>query len=154
ARSRFARRAPRRHRASGARRRRSFGHRRRAFARHQHAGGAVMRAALVLRAFAVLGVSVLASCAGAVESSKLEDGARRTVPVPICLKPLPRHGTSGVMATLKPEDYWTTLLPGYDASAQTVDRTSADCSGRQLLGGPELLQVEGPRTGPVKVAEG
>ena len=105
-------------------------------------------------AVGVLGLVALASCAGAVESSKLEDGARRTVPVPICLKPLPRHGASGVMATLKPEDYWTTLLPSFDASAGTVDRTSTDCSGRQLLGGPELLQVEGPRTGPVKVGEG
>ena len=104
-------------------------------------------------ALAALGVLVLASCAGAVESSKLEDGARRTVPVPICLKPLPRHGASGVLATLKPEDYWSTLLPSFDPSASTVDRTSADCSGRQLLGGPELLQVEGPRTGPVKVGE-
>jgi hypothetical protein len=105
-------------------------------------------------ALAVGGALLLASCAGAVESSKLEDGARRTVPVPICLKPLPRHGSIGVMATLKPEDYWSTLLPSFDASAGTVDRTSADCSGRQLLGGPELLQVEGPRTGPVKVGEG
>ncbi|HMI87892.1 MAG TPA: hypothetical protein VK550_27605 [Polyangiaceae bacterium] len=105
-------------------------------------------------ALAALGLATLVSCAGAVESSKLEDGARRTVPVPICLKPLPRHGASGIMATLKPEDYWSTLLPSFDPSAGTVDRTSADCSGRQLLGGPELLQVEGPRTGPVKVAEG
>jgi hypothetical protein len=104
--------------------------------------------------FAVLAAATLASCAGAVESSKLEDGARRTVPVPICLKPLPRHGASGVVATLKPEDYWATLLPSFDPSAGTVDRTSADCSGRLLLGGPELLQVEGPRTGPVKVGEG
>jgi hypothetical protein len=103
---------------------------------------------------AVLGVAALTSCAGAVESSKLEDGARRTVPVPICLKPLPRHGASGVMATLKPEDYWATLLPSFDPSAGTVDRSSVDCSGRQLLGGPELLQVEGPRTGTVKVGEG
>jgi hypothetical protein len=76
------------------------------------------------------------------------------VPVPICLKPLPRHGNVGVMATLKPEDYWATLLPSFDASASTVDRTAADCSGRQLLGGPELLQVEGPRTGAIKIGEG
>jgi hypothetical protein len=103
---------------------------------------------------AALGVAAVAGCAGAVESSKVEDGARRSVPVPICLKPLPRHGASGVMATLKPEDYWSTLLPSFDPSAGTVDRTSNDCSGRQLVGGPELLQVEGPRTGPVKVAEG
>jgi hypothetical protein len=103
---------------------------------------------------ALAGAVLLAACAGAVESSKLEDGARRTVPVPICLKPLPRHGSSGVMATLKPEDYWATLLPSFDSSASTVDRASVDCSGRQLLGGPELLQVEGPRTGPVKVGEG
>jgi hypothetical protein len=98
-------------------------------------------------------VVALPSCAGAVESAKLEDGARRTIPVPICLKPLPRHGTAGVVATLKPEDYWATVLPSYDASASTVDRSSADCSGRQWFGSPELVQSEGPRTGPIKVSD-
>jgi hypothetical protein len=94
------------------------------------------------------------SCAGAVESSKLEDNARRNVPVPICLKTLPRHGASGVVATLKPEDYWATLLPSYDSGAGTVDRDAPDCSGRQLLTSSELLQAEGSRTGPIKVGDG
>jgi hypothetical protein len=88
-----------------------------------------------------------------VESSKLEDGARRTIPVPICLKPLPRHGTAGVVATLKPEDYWATVLPSYDTGAGTIDRSSPDCSGRQWFSSPELMQSEGPRTGPIKVTE-
>jgi hypothetical protein len=112
-----------------------------------------MSRSFVARVLSAVGLMSLVSCAGAVESAKTEDTARRTIPVPICLKPLPRHGGSGVMATLKPEDYWSTLLPSYDPSAATVDRSSTDCSGRQLLGGPELLQVEGPRTGPVKVGE-
>jgi len=64
-----------------------------------------------------------------MESSKLEDGARRTVPVPICLKPLPRHGAAGVVATLKPEDYWATVLPSYDAGMGAIDRSAPDCSG-------------------------
>ena len=53
----------------------------------------------LLLSFSALG------CASAVESSKLEDRARRTVPVPICLKPFERHGTAGVVAALNPEDY-------------------------------------------------
>jgi hypothetical protein len=97
--------------------------------------------------------SALSSCAGAMESGKLEDGARRTIPVPICLKPLPRHGTAGVVATLKPEDYWATVLPSYDAGAGTIDRSSPDCSGRQWFSAPELAQSEGPRTGPIKVSD-
>jgi hypothetical protein len=113
-----------------------------------------MSRAMVGRVLSAIGLLSLVSCASAVESSKLEDAARRSVPVPICLKPLPRHGNTGVMATLKPEDYWSTLLPSYEPSAATVDRSSSDCSGRQLLSGSELLQVEGPRTGPVKVGEG
>lgn len=96
----------------------------------------------------------LAGCAGAVESSKLEDNARRSVPVPICLKPLPRHGAAGVVATMKPEDYWSALLPSYDPGAGTVDRSAADCSGRQLLITNDLLQAEGSRTGPIKVTDG
>jgi hypothetical protein len=102
-----------------------------------------------------LALSVAASsCAGAVESSKLEDSARRNVPVPICLKPLQRRGTAGVVPTLKPEDYWSTLMPSYDTGASTVDRDAPDCSGRQLLMSAELLQAEGSRTGPIKVADG
>src|SRR5438552_3574719 len=110
-----------------------------------------MRAAR--RCLCLAAVVASSSCAGAVESSKLEDGARRTIPVPICLKPLPRHGAAGVIPTLKAEDYWTTLLPSYDAGNSTVDRSSPDCSGRQLLTSPELLQAEGSRTGPIKVSD-
>jgi hypothetical protein len=98
-------------------------------------------------------VTGIAGCAGAVESSKIEDGARRTIPVPICLKPLPRHGAAGVIATLKPEDYWSTVMPAFDAGQGTIDRSTADCAGRQLLTSPDLLQADGPRTGPVKVTE-
>lgn len=107
-----------------------------------------------MRALALsLGAASLVSCASAVESSKLEDVARRNVPVAICLKPLARHGAGGVVSALKPEDYWTMLLPGYDASSGTVDRAAVDCSGGQRLQTPDLMQAEGPRTGPVKVTE-
>ncbi len=98
-------------------------------------------------------VTALGGCASAVESTKIEDGARRTIPVPICLKPLPRHGSAGVIATLKPEDYWATLLPGFDAGQGTVDRSTPDCAGHQLLNSPELLQAEGSRSGPIKVSD-
>lgn len=53
--------------------------------------------------FWVMGL-LSSGCAGAVESSKMEDRARRTVPVPICIQPLERS-TSGV-SKAKPEDYW------------------------------------------------
>ena len=90
-------------------------------------------------------------CASAVESSKLEDRARRTVPVPICLKPFERHGTAGVMTALKPEDYWKLVLPGYDAQQLTVDAGSSDCAGRPAFVQSELLEAEGPRTGLIPV---
>ncbi|MFZ5891296.1 MAG: hypothetical protein ACOY0T_09620 [Myxococcota bacterium] len=101
---------------------------------------------------AVGAVSVLASaCAGAVESSKFEDRARRTVPVPICLKPLQRHGGEGIVSALKPEDYWSMVLPSFDAGAGTVDRSSPDCAGRPVFDNPELAQAEGVRTGALVV---
>jgi hypothetical protein len=108
----------------------------------------------VARSLCLVAAAATISCAGAVESSKIEDGARRNVPVPICLKPLQRRGTSGVVPTLKPDDYWSTLMPSYDTGASTVDRDAPDCSGRQLLTSPDLLQAEGSRTGPIKVTDG
>jgi hypothetical protein len=85
-------------------------------------------------------------CAAAIDSSKAEDRARRTVPVPICLKSLPRHGKVGVVSTLTPDDYWTLLLPAYDTEAQTLDPNAADCSGRPLLSDPSLAEAEGTRS--------
>jgi hypothetical protein len=73
------------------------------------------------------------------------------VPVPICLKPLERHGGAGVVSSLKPEDYWGLVLPSFDAGALTVDRTSPDCSGRSVFERPELAEAEGVRTGPLPV---
>jgi hypothetical protein len=87
----------------------------------------------------------LLGCASAVESSKLEDRARRTVPVPICIQPLERT-TSGV-SKIEPADYWKMVLPGFDAGSSTVDATSSDCAGRPAFAESDLLSAEGPRTG-------
>jgi hypothetical protein len=84
-------------------------------------------------------------CASAVESSKMEDRARRTVPVPICIQPLERT-TSGV-SKIEPADYWKMVLPGFDAGSSTVDATSNDCSGRPAFAESDLLSAEGPRAG-------
>ncbi len=97
---------------------------------------------------------VAGACASAVESAKLEDSARRNIPVPICLKSLPRHGAAGVVPALKPEEYWATVLPTYDAGSGTIDRSGPDCSGRQTLGSPELAEAEGARSGAIKVSDG
>ena len=89
-------------------------------------------------------------CAGAVESSRLEDRARRTVPVPICLKALERR-SAGVVSALKPEDYWSLVLPSFEAGANTVDRSAPDCSGRAVFDKPELAEAEGVRSGALTV---
>jgi hypothetical protein len=90
-------------------------------------------------------------CAGAVESSKVEDRARRTVPVPICLRPFERHGASGVVSSLRPEDYWSLVLPGYDPQQLTVDSASGDCAGRPAFVPADLADAEGPRGGLIPV---
>ena len=100
-------------------------------------------------AFGVLAAVASGACASAVESSKVEDAARRSVPVPICLKPLPRHAEVGVIAQLSAEDYWAMILPSYEPGASTVDAQGRDCAGRPLLSRPELAQAEGPREGPI-----
>jgi hypothetical protein len=93
-----------------------------------------------------LGASLsLLGCAGAVESSKMEDRARRTVPVPICIQPLERS-TSGV-SKVEPADYWKMVLPSFDAGSSTVEVGSSDCAGRPAFSEQDLLSAEGPRAG-------
>ncbi|HTQ05824.1 MAG TPA: hypothetical protein VMI54_18305 [Polyangiaceae bacterium] len=89
------------------------------------------------------------ACAGAVESSKFEDKARRTVPVPVCVAPLQRN-TSGV-SNVGPGDYWKMVLPSFDAASATVDTSAPDCAGRQAFSESDRLDAEGPRTGSVPV---
>ena len=87
----------------------------------------------------------LLGCASAVESSKMEDRARRTVPVPICIQPLERT-TSGV-SKMEPSDYWKMVLPGFDEGSSSVDSGSNDCAGRPAFAEKDLLSAEGPRAG-------
>jgi hypothetical protein len=104
-----------------------------------------MKRAIALVAFAASG-----ACAPPVITTKIEDGARRAVPVAICLKPLPRRGNAKAAPVLMPEDYWSMILPSFDPSAATVDLGSPDCSGRSIFSNPELLQSSGARTGPIR----
>ncbi len=107
--------------------------------------------AILLGSFSLGGALLFGTaCASAVESSRIEDRARRTVPVPICLKALERR-SAGVVSTLKPEDYWALVLPSFDAGAKTVDRSAPDCSGRAVFDKPELAEAEGVRSGSLSV---
>jgi len=90
----------------------------------------------------------LSGCSAAMESSKLEDRARREVPVPICLKALERRSTAGA-SSAAPADYWSLVLPSYDAASDTIDRSMPDCAGHEVFPSPLFQDVEGPRTGPV-----
>ncbi len=100
-----------------------------------------------VRSLALLTALGALGCAGAVESSKLEDRARRTVPVPICIQPLERS-TSGV-SKIEPHDYWKMVLPAYDVGSSTVDSGSNDCAGRPAFSEKDLLSAEGPRSGSI-----
>ena len=99
---------------------------------------------------ALLGASslTLAACSSAVESSKLEDRARREVPVPICLKALERRSTAGA-STATPEDYWSLVLPSYDTGASTIDRSAPDCAGREVFSNAMFQDADGSRTGVI-----
>jgi hypothetical protein len=112
----------------------------------------VGRSTVWFSAFGAAGALLLGACAPAAESTRIEDGARRVVPVPICLKPLPRHGGGNVVSPLTPDDYWSMVLPSYDPAGPTVDPSSSDCAGRPLLTNPELAMAEGTRTGQIRAA--
>lgn len=73
------------------------------------------------------------ACGGPVRSSRTEDEARKLVPVPICVQRLPRRAAPGSVVSLEASEYWSLLLPGFDARASTLDLSVPDCSGRSTL---------------------
>jgi hypothetical protein len=75
------------------------------------------------------------ACGGSVQSAKTEDEARAMVPVPICVQRMPRSAAPGTIISLSPEEYWSLILPSFDAEAKTIDPSAVDCSGRLSLEG-------------------
>lgn len=95
-----------------------------------------------LLARVLLGLACV-GCAGSVQSAKTEDEARAMVPVPICIKRLPRAGTPGAVVSLSPDEYWSLLLPSFDRGQKTLDPSAEDCSGRRSL---QALSPQGIRS--------
>jgi hypothetical protein len=88
----------------------------------------------------------LCACGGTNVSSKTEDDARQMIPVPICVKRLPRGSQPGVVVSLTPEEYWSLLLPSYNRNDKTVDPSAPDCSGRLSI---KELSPQGTTSLPV-----
>jgi hypothetical protein len=88
----------------------------------------------------------LAACKSTNLSSKTEDEARLMIPVPICVKRLPRASGPGVVISLTSEEYWTLLLPSFDRNAQSIDPSAPDCSGRT-----SLIKLSPPGTTTLRV---
>jgi hypothetical protein len=97
---------------------------------------------------ALVAWSSLSACSSAMENSKLEDHARREVPVPICLKALERRSSAGA-STATPADYWSLVLPSFDSGANSVDRSAPDCAGREVFSNPLFQDADGSRTGMI-----
>jgi hypothetical protein len=88
---------------------------------------------LGLVSIALLALGPLGGCKASVVSSKTEDEARLMIPVPICVKRLPRATTPGAIVSLSSEEYWSLLLPSYDRNQKTINPAAPDCSGRLSL---------------------
>jgi hypothetical protein len=95
--------------------------------------------------------SLLSGCKTNVLSSKTEDEARLMIPVPICVKRLPRGTTPGAVVSLTPDEYWPILLPSFDRNQRTVDATAPDCSGRLSLSNLSPQSSPTLRVDPEKV---
>ena len=116
----------------------------------KHSTRSLARRFAVLLGLALGGV-LLGGCKKNVLSSRTEDDARLMIPVPICVKRLPRASTPGAVVSLTPEEYWSLLLPSYDVGARTVDPTALDCSGRQSLARLSPPDTKRIRVDPEKI---
>jgi hypothetical protein len=87
------------------------------------------------------------SCAGAAGSSRIEDKARRDVPIAICRKALTTNDTNESGAP-RLESYWSVLFPSFRGFSFPLDSTSRDCVGDSILvtdkGAPPAAITLGP----------
>jgi hypothetical protein len=72
------------------------------------------------------------SCAGAAGSSRIEDKARRDVPIAICRKALTTNDTNESGAP-RLETYWSVLFPSFRGFSFPMDSTARDCVGDPIL---------------------
>src|SRR5580704_11504404 len=72
------------------------------------------------------------SCAGAAGSSRIEDKARRDVPIAICRKALTTNDTNESGAP-RLESYWSVLFPTFRGFSFPMDSTARDCVGDSIL---------------------
>jgi hypothetical protein len=71
-------------------------------------------------------------CAAAAGSSRIEDKARRDVPVAICRKALAAGETKESGAPVM-EAYWSVLFPSFRGFGSPLDSTARDCVGEAIL---------------------
>lgn len=111
--------------------------------------GKALTAGLLIPSLCAAGASL--ACKASVQSAKTEDEARLMIPVPICVKRLPRGTAPGVVVSLTPEEYWPILLPSYDRNQRAVDPGAPDCSGRLSLSNLSPQNTSALRVDPDKV---
>ncbi len=100
--------------------------------------GLYMNDGVRARAVCLLGVvaSATAACGAPAPRPRMEDRARRDVPIAICRKALAASDTYENGA-LRPEVYWATLFPTFQGFTSPLESTARDCVGDALFS-PEM----------------
>jgi len=93
----------------------------------------------------VLSLLTASACASTEERPRTEDDARQLAPLPACLVQLDGAGgpgrsarTEGVIRSLREEQIWNLVYPGFDAKRGTLPADARACNGRKPLEDPLL----------------
>lgn len=73
------------------------------------------------------------ACASPLPPGRSAASVRKLVPVPICLRPLPRQPAPGTRLELTSSEYWSLLWPDLGDDAKSIDALARDCAGGQPL---------------------
>ncbi len=86
-----------------------------------------------LAALALIGI--LDGCAAHVRPPPLDDQTRRVAPLPACIEHLPARPSStvGTMRTLREDQIWKLVFPGFDLEKHVLPQGSVACTGVALL---------------------
>lgn len=103
---------------------------------------------------------VLAACASVEERPRTEDDARQLAPLPACLVQLDGAGpggprrTEGVVRSLREEQIWSLVYPGFAPKRGTLPADARACTGRRPLEDPVLAGGTGAKIDEGAVALG
>lgn len=100
-----------------------------------------------------IALAALPSCAEVDARPRSEDAARLVAPLPACLMLLSTRAKGGAAVSLREEQYWKLVYPGFDPASGALPVGARACTGASVLDDPSLAGGRPLHAGPATRAD-